>query len=253
MIETQDADLGAGARAAFFTCAGGVSTGIYDSLQVGWGAKADTRERVAENRRRAAAHFGAPTLVTAYQVHSARAVIIDAPFADGAAPEADALVTATPGLMLGVLTADCAPVLFYDAGARVIGGAHAGWKGALGGVLEATLTAMQSLGARPERIRAAIGPCISGANYQVDDAFRARFTDAEAAAARFFGPDPAAGRWRFDLPGYVAARLAAAGVGHVVPAQACTYAEETRFFSNRRAFHRGEGDYGRGLSAIMLI
>lgn len=230
---------------------GGVSTGILAGLNVGLGS-GDDRAAITENRARAvAAVLPGAALVTLHQVHSAEAVTVTAPFADGARPHADALVTATPGLLLGILTADCAPVLLADADARVVGAAHAGWKGALGGVTDATVAAMEVLGARRERIVAAIGPCIARASYEIDAVFLARFRDADPANERFFA-DGRAGRHRFDLEAYVAARLAAAGIGRVEALGLDTYADETRFFSYRRATHRGEPDYGRAIALIGL-
>ena len=189
---------------------------------------------------------GAP-LVLAKQIHSATAVPVVAPW-DGPPPEADALVTATPGLLIGVVTADCVPVLLADRDARVIGAAHAGWRGAAAGVLENTLAAMEALGARRERIAAAIGPAIAQASYEVDSALRDRFP---AEAHRFFAPG-APGRWQFDLPGFVAQRLRAAGVGALEDLAQDTYAQEGRFYSFRRATHRAEATGGRQTSVIAL-
>ena len=243
----------------FFTREGGVSTGIYASLNCGFGAKDDTVEAVAENRRRAAQALGAPPdgLVSAYQIHSPDVAVVEEPWTRETAPEADALATARPGVALGVLTADCAPVLLEDVEAGVIGAAHAGWRGALGGVVEAAVAAMEGLGAERRRIAAAIGPCIGPQNYEVGPEFLERFTEADSDYARFFGaPGNAAavveGKARFDLPAFVLHRLAQARVGKAVWIDRCTYADEALFFSNRRAVHRGEGDYGRLLSAIML-
>ena len=240
---------------AYFTRKGGVSEGIYAGLQCGRGAADDPRENVAKNRAYAARAMGVPreSLVSVYQHHSNDVQVVTAPWRPGKAPKADAMVTETPGIALGILTADCAPVLFTDPKARIIGAAHAGWKGALGGVLEATVEAMIALGAERQRIRAGIGPCITQANYQVDDAFRDRFVQDESTNARHFGPDPEDGKNRFDLPGYCRGVLKAYGVRQSVFCGACTYADEERFYSNRRALHRGEGDYGRGLSAIALV
>ena len=230
---------------------GGVSTGVHAGLNVGAGS-ADDRAAIGENRARAvAAVVPGAALVTLFQVHSAEVVAVAAPFADDARPRADALVTATPGLALGILTADCAPVLLADAHAGVVGAAHAGWKGALGGVTDATLAAMEALGARRDRIAAAIGPCIARASYEVDDGFRARFCEADGANDRFFA-DGRAGHAQFDLEGYVAHRLAIAGVGRVAMLGEDTYAQEDRFFSFRRATHRGESDYGRQISLIAI-
>lgn len=234
----------------FFGRRGGASSGIFAGLNCGAGSS-DQAEAVAINRARAAAALGvaAEALATVHQVHSARAVIVSGPMA--LRPEADALVTAAPGVALAVMTADCAPVLFADRAAGVVGAAHAGWRGALDGILEATLAAMAALGARPERTVAAIGPTISQAAYEVGPEFRDRFLAADPAAPRFF----AAGRGdrlHFDLPGFALARLRAAGVGGAVWSGHCTYSDPARFFSFRRAQHAGEADYGRLISAIRL-
>lgn len=228
---------------------GGVSTGVVAGLNVGLGS-ADDPAAVAENRRRAAAAvLPGGALVTAYQVHSADAVTVTAAYADTARPHADALVTDRPGLLLGILTADCAPVLFADRQAGVIGAAHAGWKGALGGVTDATIAAMETLGAEAGRIVAAVGPCIARTSYEVDDAFLARFETANADNGRFFAP-ARAGHHQFDLEAYVVHRLAAAGVTRIEAPSLDTYADAERFYSFRRATHRGEADYGRQISLI---
>lgn len=247
------------ARHGFFTREGGVSEGIYASLQGGWGAKGDPRVNVDENRARIAAWLGTtPThLISNYQVHSAITTVIDAPPAPTDPCEADGLATRTPGLALAALSADCAPVLLEDDEAGVIAACHAGWKGALEGIVEATVTAMVSQGADCARISAVVGPCISQDSYEVGPEYVARFTVADAKNARFFrdGDDPAAraeGRAQFDLPGFVLSRLAAAGVADVEWIGRCTYAEPELFFSNRRALHRNEPDYGRLISAIIL-
>jgi YfiH family protein len=233
----------------FFGRTGGVSEGLYDSLNCGPGSK-DAPEAVAENRRRVAAALGPELrLVSLRQVHSAAVHVL--PMWDGGT-EGDAMVTATPGLALGILTADCAPVLLADARAGVIGAAHAGWKGALGGVLEATVAAMEKLGAARGRIAAAIGPCITQAHYEVGAEMRAAILEKGSGARRFFVPSDRAGHYRFDLGGFAAGRLAAAGVGHVESLGLCTYPEANGFFSYRRATHRGESDYGREISAIAL-
>lgn len=230
---------------------GGVSQGVVEGLNVGIGSQ-DDPDAVAENRRRAAdAVLPGGQLVTLYQVHSADAVAVVEPFDDRVRPHADALVTATPGLILGILTADCAPVLFADREAGVIGAAHAGWKGALGGVTDSTLSLMETLGARRDRIAAAIGPCIARASYEVDEGFLARFVDADPANERFFaGGKP--GHYQFDLEAYVTHRLAAAGVKRIEAMGLDTYVDPARFFSFRRATHRGEADYGRQISLIGL-
>lgn len=227
---------------------GGVSTGVCAGLNVGTGS-GDDPAAIEENRRRAvAAVLPDARLVTVYQVHSADCAVAQ-PWALTDRSKADAIVTDRPGLLLGILTADCAPVLLADEKAGVVGAAHAGWKGALAGVADSTVIAMERLGARRERIAAAIGPCIARASYEVDDAFARRFEDADPENERFF----AAGRpghHRFDLEAYVAARLAAAGIGRVDALGLDTYADESRFYSFRRATHRGEPDYGRQISLI---
>ena len=227
---------------------GGVSTGVFASLNLGLGS-GDRPDAVAENRRRATeAILAGARLVTLRQVHSA-IVHAAGDWADDRRPEGDALVTDQPGLLLGVLTADCAPVLLEDEAAGVVGAAHAGWKGALGGVLEATVAAMERLGARRARIRAAIGPCIARASYEVGPEFRARILAAHPEDARFFAQSPG-GRPRFDLEGYCADRLARSGVRAVRALGLDTRTDEPRFFSYRRATLAGEPDYGRQLSAI---
>jgi YfiH family protein len=240
-----------GVRHAFFTRRGGVSKGVYQSLNVGSGSK-DRPERVAENRARAAAAFevSLPHLLTCFQVHSAIAVTASEPW--GERPEADAVATATPGLVCGALAADCAPVLLADAEARVIAAAHAGWRGALGGVVEAAVEAMTRLGARREAIRAVVGPCIGPKSYEVGLEFQEEFQAKERGSAGFFGPGAKPDKRQFDLPGFVLHRLESAGVRTAEWVGRDTYAEEAEFFSNRRALHRQEPDYGRLLSAIML-
>jgi YfiH family protein len=233
----------------FFGRSGGVSDGLYSSLNCGPGSD-DVAEHVGENRRRVQQVLGGKALNTLYQIHSPNVVTVGEGWTQG--PQADAMVTATPGIALGILTADCAPVLFADPQAHVVGAAHAGWKGALGGVLEATLGAMEILGAQRGRIAAAIGPCISQANYEVGPEFRARFIAVSAANVRFFVPSTRAEHHRFDLEGYVSERLSVAGVDKIAALSACTYARADDFFSFRRATHRGEKDYGREISAILL-
>ena len=230
---------------------GGVSTGIHAGLNVGWGSN-DEREAIAENRRRAVeAVLPGAALVTVHQVHSADVVSVTAPWPDDRRPQADALVTDRPGLLLGILTADCAPVLLADVQAGVIGAAHAGWKGVLAGVTDATITAMEALGAKRQRIAAAIGPCIAQASYEVDDDFEAQSVVADTFNARFFKMGREGHAW-FDLEGYVAMRLEAAGVATVEKFGLDTYADESRFFSYRRATHYGEPDYGREIAVIGL-
>ncbi|WP_294265764.1 peptidoglycan editing factor PgeF [uncultured Sphingomonas sp.] len=231
---------------------GGVSTGIHAGLNVGTGSS-DERDAIARNRDLAAAAvLPGAALVTVHQVHSPDAVTVDAPF-PGERPRADALVTRTPGLLLGILTADCAPVLFADREAGVVGAAHAGWKGAIGGVTDATIAAMEALGADRTRIAAAIGPCIARASYEVDAGFAGRFCAQDPENERFFAEGRREGHFQFDLEGYVAARLAAAGIGRVEMLGLDTYSDEDRFFSFRRATHLGEPDYGRQISLIGLI
>jgi YfiH family protein len=241
-----------GVRHGFFTRLGGVSERVYASLNVGLGSK-DDAAAVAENRRRVAAHFGAEPdrLLSCYQIHSAVALAADGPWSGR--PEGDAVVTRTPGLVCGALAADCAPVLLADPEARVVAAAHAGWKGALGGIVESTVAAMQALGARPDRIVAAVGPCIGPDSYEVGLEFLERFTAEDASAMRFFRPGVAADKRRFDLPAYVLGRLARAGVEGAEWTGHDTCADEARFFSNRRAFRRGEPDYGRLISCIALV
>jgi YfiH family protein len=230
---------------------GGISRGELAGLNIGYGSN-DDRTAIDENRRRAIAAVSAgANLVTVHQVHSAEAVAVDHawPYADR--PHADAMVTDRPGLLLGILTADCAPVLLADADARVIGAAHAGWRGALAGVTDSAIAAMEALGARRAHIHAAIGPCIAQASYEVDEAFRGRFVEEGSDNGRFFVEGPA-GKPHFDLEAYVVHRLLAAGVGEVEALNLDTYGDEDRFYSFRRATHRGEADYGRQVSLIGL-
>jgi YfiH family protein len=233
----------------FFGRTGGVSRGLYESLNCGLGSQ-DDAANVSENRHRALQALGADALNTLYQVHSASVVTVEAPWDAG--PQADAMVSNVRGVALGILSADCAPVLLADGEAGVIGAAHAGWKGALSGVIEAAVAAMERLGARRARIVAAIGPCISQANYEVGGEFRQRFVDADPANARFFVPGHRALHHQFDLEAFTADCLKSAGVDNVSRLTLCTYAREAEFFSFRRATHRGEADYGRELSAIVL-
>jgi YfiH family protein len=241
-----------GIRHAFFTRQGGVSDGIYASLNGGIGSS-DEPAKVQENRRRMAAALGAKhdALISVHQVHSPDAVIVEGPWR-GERPKADAMVTATPGLALGITTADCGPVLFADAEARVIGAAHAGWRGAVTGVLESTLTAMERLGARREKIVAVLGPTISQNAYEVGPDFIRRFAEEVPGHMRFFREAEKPDHAMFDLPGFIGARLEAAGVGEFTNLGLCTYSDEERFFSYRRTTHRKEPDYGRLISAITL-
>jgi len=235
----------------FLGRSGGMSVGVCAGLNVGFGSS-DDREAIEGNRRLAiAALLAEAELATVHQVHSPEVVFADHAWPQAERPRADGMVTDTPNLLLGILTADCAPVLFADHRAVVVGAAHAGWRGALAGVTDATIAAMERLGARRENIHAAVGPCIAQASYEVDEAFRARFVEHEADNARFFVAGES-GKPHFDLEGYVVHRLIAAGIDEVEALNLDTYSAPDRFFSYRRATHRGEGDYGRQLSAIAI-
>jgi YfiH family protein len=236
----------------FFGRRGGASQSIFASLNCGPGS-GDARADVIENRRRVAEALGAGAqLITLYQIHSPNVATVAAPWNIGEGPQADAMVTNAPDVALGILTADCAPVLFADADAGVIGAAHAGWKGALGGITDSTLQAMEALGARRQRIVTAIGPCISQTNYEVGPEFRDKFAEIDSRNARFFSPSDRVHHFRFDLEGYIRERLQAAQIGSIECLSTCTYASEADFFSFRRATHRDEKDYGRQVSAIVL-
>ncbi len=237
----------------FFTRLGGVSTGPFASLNCSLSGR-DRPELVRENRARAAEAIGLPpeALLGLTQVHGTAVAQVDAPWTPDARPEADAMVTDRPGLALGIVTADCAPVLFEDLEAGVIGAAHAGWRGAVAGVLEATLDAMERLGARRARIAAVIGPCIAQPSYEVAADLRDAVLAHDPAQARFFAEGRREDRWQFDLPGYCAARLSAAGAGQVEALGLDTLAEEARFFSHRRRTLAGGGPLGHQLSAIAL-
>jgi purine-nucleoside/S-methyl-5'-thioadenosine phosphorylase / adenosine deaminase len=252
MLRSKNLSALPGIRHAFFTREDGVSDGLYASLNAGVGSD-DDPAKVAENRARMAKAVGVTPerFLTAYQIHSPQVVVAETPWTAKTRPRADAIVTRVPGLAVGASTADCGPVLFADPQARVIAAAHAGWRGALSGVLEATIGAMEKLGAGRSRIVAAIGPTIGQKNYEVGDELVAQFTKADAGNARFF----AAGRpghAQFDLPGFIASRLAAAGITEVEDLAACTYADPKLFYSFRRATHRGEPDYGRHVNAIAI-
>lgn len=240
-------------RHGFFTRLGGVSTGIYAGLNTGLGSE-DQRLAVAENRARAcrALNVSADALATPHQIHSAEAVAVDKAWAPGKGPKADAVVTDRPGLAVGVGTADCGPVLFADRDAGIVAAAHAGWKGALTGIVEATLDKMEYLGADRTRIVAILGPTISGRSYEVGPEFRDRFVRSDPKNEAFFSPSARAGHLLFDLPSYIVLRLRNAGVSHAEKLDHCTYEDERRFYSYRRATHRSEPDYGRLLSAIVL-
>jgi polyphenol oxidase len=242
-----------GIRHAFFTRDGGVSSGIYATLNAGIASK-DDAAHVVENRARMARALGVPpeNFVTAYQIHSPDVVVAEKPWDSSARPRADAIVTRVPGLAIGVSTADCGPVLFADASARVLGAAHAGWRGAFGGVLEATLREMEKLGASRNNVVTALGPMIRQPNYEVSGEFFRNFCQVAADNERFFTKGARADHFMFDLPGYIAERLRQAGVRAIEDCGLCTYAEPERFYSYRRSQHRGEHDYGRHVNAIVL-
>lgn len=243
----------AGIRHGFGTRKGGVSSGIYATLNCGVGSR-DDQDDVAENRARLAKRLGASpgALASPYQIHSAQVVTAEKPWTRGDAPKADGVVTARPGVAIAVSTADCVPVLFADCDAKVVGAAHAGWRGALSGLLEAMLVAMEGLGADRARISATIGPAISQQAYEVGDEFEARFLAEDEASARFFERKGRNSRPHFNLTGYVATRLDAAGTGAVDDLKICTYGDSEQFFSYRRSCHNGETDYGRQISAILI-
>ena len=243
-----------GIRHAFFTRRGGVSGGLYSSLNCGLGSD-DKPQDVISNRTRAMAALDLhlPALITCHQIHSAEAVTVHEVWAPGDGPKADAMVTPVPGIALGVLTADCAPVLLVDPDAKVIGAAHAGWKGAKGGVLEATVRAMIELGARPDNILAAIGPCIGVESYEVGPEFPTPFLEEDRSNALFFSAGRTEGKFMFDLGGYVARRLSRLALGEVLRLDRDTCADPVNFFSYRRACLTGEKDYGRALAAIALV
>ena len=242
-----------GIRHAFFTREGGVSGGLYSSLNGGVGSH-DSHDHVAENRARMAAALAVNPdhLLTVYQIHSPNVVIADAPWTAAARPRADAIVTRKRGLAIGVSTADCGPILFADTRAGVVGAAHAGWRGALAGVAEATIEAMERLGAARDQIRAALGPMIRQESYEVGPDLIARFAAEDAGSDRFFAPAARNGHAQFDLSGYIASRLTRAGIRHIEDVGLCTYADPARFFSFRRSTHRAEADYGRHVNAIAL-
>jgi YfiH family protein len=253
MITLDVLDDGSAVRHAFFTREGGVSKGLFASLNCGYGS-GDDPQNVARNRAIAAGRLGLSEdrLITCYQIHSATVLTVERPWRREDAPRADGMVTDRPGIALGVLAADCAPVLFADASAGVIGAAHGGWRGALGGVMEATVAAMIALGAQPARVRAAIGPCIAQQSYEVGPEFPGRFAETDPASGAFFVPAARPGHFRFDLPGYIALRLNRLGLGSVADSGCDTVADPARFFSYRRACLTGEPDYGRALAAIAL-
>lgn len=241
----------AGVRHGFFTRHGGVSTGIYDSLNTGLGST-DDPVAVQENRRRIASVFGGgpDDLAACYQIHSAITRVAAGPWR-GDRPEGDAVASGAPGVICAVLTADCAPILLADTQAGVVAAVHAGWKGALGGVIHSAVAAMQSLGAQPARTVAVVGPCIAQASYEVGADFQERFADTDPDSRRFFIPGATSDKRKFDLPGFVLWRLEQAGIAEAAWTGHDTCADEA-FFSNRRAYQRGEPDFGRLMSAIAL-
>ncbi len=238
-------------RHGFCTRTGGLSTGIYEGLNTGLGSN-DDRETVLANRAKVRRALGADALLTPFQIHSPDAVTVTEPWSDDQSPRADALVTATPGIAIAINTADCTPVLFASSDGTVVGAAHAGWKGAVGGVLQSTVSAMQALGTAPGDIHAAIGPTISQANYEVGTEFQARFVGENPDNARFFVNSQKPDHYMFDLPGYVRTVLDSLGLASIWDAETCTYAGETEFYSYRRTTHRNEPDYGRQMSAIVI-
>jgi len=253
MLQARSLSTLPGIRHAFFTRAGGVSDGVYTSLNGGVGSS-DATSNVSENRARMAAHLGVEPdrLLTAYQIHSPNVVVAQTPWPHSERPRADAIVTRTPGLAIGISTADCGPVLLADRQAGVIGAAHAGWRGALAGVVEATIAAMQQLGASRGQIVAAAGPMIRQPNYEVGPDLIERFLAADPDNARFFTPAGRAGHALFDLAGFVVDRLRRAEIAQVEDLGHCTYADPAQFYSYRRATHRAEPDYGRHVNAIAL-
>lgn len=240
----------------FFTRRGGVSVGLFDSLNCGLGSSDDT-DAVVENRRRVTSSLGVSHLVTCHQIHSADVVTVGGPqgrdpWQPAQAPKADAMATNMPGIALGVLTADCAPILLVEPNAKVIAVAHAGWRGALYGVGEAIIEAMENLGAARPDIRATVGPCIAKESYEVGPEFPEPFVDRDSGAKSFFAEGERQSHWQFDLPGYVVARLQAFGVDRANALAHDTYAQDSEFFSYRRSCHKNEPDYGRCISAIAL-
>lgn len=252
-IEAPELSSHSGIRHAFFTREGGVSEGVYASLNGGLGS-GDAPEAVAENRAGMCAQLGLPAgrLVSLYQVHSTQVVVVEAPCAPADRPRADAMVSRVPGLALGIATADCGPILFADPVNGVIGAAHAGWKGALAGVVAATVAAMEGLGADRAAIVAVLGPTIAQASYEVGPDFLARFRAEAPEADRFLAEGARPGHAQFDLPAFILAQVRAAGIAEATALGLCTYADPGRFYSYRRATHRGETDYGRLISAIAL-
>ncbi len=253
MLQAQSLSNLPGIRHGFFTRAGGVSDGIYESLNGGVGSE-DAPAKVAENRARMAASLGvAPErFLTCYQIHSPEVVVAETPWPSNERPRADAIVTRTPNLAIGISTADCGPVLLAEPEARVIGAAHAGWRGALTGVIEQTVAAMEKLGAKRGRIVAAAGPMIRQPNYEVGQDLIDRFVATDPNTIRFFKPAQRPGHSMFDLAGYVVSRLRRAEIAEIEDLGLCTYADPAQFYSYRRATHRAEPDYGRHINAIAL-
>jgi YfiH family protein len=253
MLQAQSLSKLPGIRHGFFTRVGGVSEGVYESLNGGVGSE-DSPANVAENRARMAKHLGvAPDrFLTCYQIHSPEVVVAETPWPSSERPRADAIVTRTPHLAIGISTADCGPVLLADPEARVIGAAHAGWRGALTGVIEQTVAAMEKLGARRGRIVAAAGPMIRQPNYEVGQDLIDRFVAVDPNTIRFFKPAQRPGHSMFDLAGYVVSRLRRAEIAEIEDLGLCTYADPAQFYSYRRATHRAEPDYGRHINAIAL-
>jgi polyphenol oxidase len=253
MLQAQSLSKLPGIRHGFFTRAGGVSDGVYESLNGGVGSE-DSPAKVAENRARMAKHLGvAPDrFLTCYQIHSPEVVVAETPWPSNERPRADAIVTRTPNLAIGISTADCGPVLLADPEARVIGAAHAGWRGALTGVIEQTVAAMEKLGAKRGRIVAAAGPMIRQSNYEVGQDLIDRFVATDPNTIRFFKPAQRPGHAMFDLAGYVVSRLRRAEIAEIEDLGLCTYADPAQFYSYRRATHRAEPDYGRHINAIAL-
>ncbi|MBS0232887.1 MAG: peptidoglycan editing factor PgeF [Proteobacteria bacterium] len=256
-VKAQNLSALSGIRHGFFTRSGGVSSGLYASLNCGLGSN-DDPSLVLENRQRIGRYlrgnddsFGGG-VITLYQEHGTTAFVVSTPPSRDALPHADAVVSVTPGLVIGVLTADCAPILLADAEAGVVAAAHAGWRGALNGIVSSAVHEMERLGARRERIAATIGPCIGQRAYEVGPEFEATFLDQDPAFGAFFTREGFAARPHFDLQGFVARRLTEAGVGSVEALSLCTYENESLFFSYRRKIHRGEPDYGRQISAIVV-
>ena len=253
MLQASSLSTLRGIRHAFFTRSGGVSQGVYSSLNGGVGSR-DASEKVDENRARMAAALGvnADRFLTPFQIHSPDVVVAREPWTRDRRPRADAIVTQVPRLAIGVSTADCGPLLFADGEAGVIGAAHAGWRGAFSGVIEATVAAMEKLGAKRNRITAALGPTIRQSNYEVGPEFAERFLAADPTSSRYFKPSRRTGHAMFDLCAYIARRVEQAGLMQFEDLALCTYEEPDRFYSYRRSTHRGEPDYGRHINAIAL-